>query len=203
MGRQLRRVLLAILVGAVAIYFIIGPIKTQAVVACDFINQPISSEPITPSTMDAVEALHIEASTKDTTLDGMSHYDGLAKWTVDGKEAQGAVSGVVWQAKNGAVEGLFLTIASSSLGQNELKIATLNSDGMLDTNRSNAFLFSNHNDKRSHPVRFTCQSDHNYQHIYQSLFSYGTLAGVGLALMILALMFLAGRKADGMKFGQI
>jgi hypothetical protein len=201
MGRRLRGVLFGILVGAVALYLIVGPIKPQDVVACDFVNQPGPSAPSTAFSRDPIGAVHVEASTRATTVDGMSQYDGLAKWKTGGKEAQGAVSGVIWQAKNGAVEGLFLTISSPSLSQ-ELKIATLNRDGMLDTNRSNAFLFTDRNDKASHPVSFTCQSDRNYRHIYQRLFSYGTLAGVGLALIILALMFLAGRKADSMEFGQ-
>ncbi|MEO7688662.1 MAG: hypothetical protein ABIS51_05200 [Sphingomonas sp.] len=89
---------------------------------------------------------------------GMAEFDGVAS---GGERNGGRVSGTVFLDKVGSVSGLFLTVEHANFRGNDLRIATLNRDGRLDGNSSEAFqYFHDQPDKRSYPVRYNCTKNH-------------------------------------------
>ena len=100
--------------------------------------------------VDQIEG-HIGNGSNDK---GNAEFDGVAS---GGERNGGRVSGAVFVDKAGSVRGLFLTVEHADFRGNDLRIATLNRDGMLDENSSEAFqYFHDQPDKRSYPVRYNC-----------------------------------------------
>lgn len=81
---------------------------------------------------------------------------GSATWA-GGSVAQVQVRGDVFLTPHGRVDGLFLMVARSEIAPEPLRVATLNSDGILDFDRNRAFLFTDRAQKLAHPVNYTCR----------------------------------------------
>jgi hypothetical protein len=103
---------------------------------------------------------------RDFSLDGrlrldrddkaMGHYEGTASWEKDGKKGTAPAAGIVFLDKRMAVSGLALFIGAKADISQGLEITTLNAEGMLDSNSTQAFLSGDRSDKLGHPVRYAC-----------------------------------------------
>ena len=202
MGRRWLNGLFYLLIGATVLFSAIGPIKRQTVVTCSFEMKGGSSPLRFASPPATLGKIRIEGSLSGDNKDRLFHYDGRATWIMRGREAEGAVTGAIFLASDGAVDGLSLDIAHPAFGSNELSLATLNADGFLDDNRSTAFLFFDKTEKLLHPATFNCRSDRNYQHIYQRLASFNLLALLAFFVLVWGVLFLAKRKAESIHYGE-
>ena len=125
--------------------------KPQVHLRCRFTQSLSATNPASHrGLVDQIEG-HIGNGPDDK---GMAEFDGLAS---GGERSGGRVSGAVFLDKAGSVSGLFLTVEHADFRGNDLRIATLNRDGKLDANSSEAFqYFRDQLDKRSYPVRYSC-----------------------------------------------
>jgi len=65
--------------------------------------------------------------------------------------------GSIFIGSKGEVDALTLRVARSEFARGPLRIATLNRQGILDTDVKKAFLFTDPAQKLAHPVTYTCR----------------------------------------------
>lgn len=129
--------------------------KPQVHLKCRFTQSPSDTHPASHrGLVDQVEG-RITSGEQDQAIANLD--SGAAS---GGERNGGNVSGAIFQDKTGSISGLFLTVQHADFRGNDLRIATLNPDGQLDENRSEAFeYFEDQPDKRSYPVRYSCTKD--------------------------------------------
>lgn len=201
MGRWGLEALFFLLMGSLAVYSAVGPIAKQTVVTCEF-------QPQAPATLRNVanpgplQKIRVRGRLSGDGANDLYHYDGDATWLVGERPFAAPVTGSFFLAADRSIEALMLFIAHPGFENDELRVVTLNRNGILDANRSIAFLFVDPAEKLSHPARYRCQSDRNYSHIYENLRSFNWLALVGLIAVIWSVVFFARRNADKLEFGE-
>jgi len=140
-----------LLAAGISLIFLLFWNKPQVQLRCRFTQSlPATNSAPHRGLVDQIEG-HIGNGPNDKR---MAEFDGLAS---GGERNGGRVSGAVFLDKAGSVRGLFLTVEHADFRGNDLRIATLNRDGKLDENSSEAFqYFHDQLDKRSYPVRYNC-----------------------------------------------
>ena len=154
MLRDLSKWLLPIVmiaVGGVLLWPKLWP-KPQTMLACSFIKR--SGVPIRTSDGNELAGrLWLEGSLKATTQDGMFGFEG----TTIASEGKAPSDGYVWLDSKGVVEGMAVYASRADFGSDNLLLATINGDGLLDReNRTTAYLFLNPHEKLRHPADYVC-----------------------------------------------
>jgi hypothetical protein len=201
MGRRWLGALLFLLMGAFLLHLAIGPFSKQTVVTCDFEPQEAATLRHV-SLPGALGKIRVQGRLSGDGANRLYHYNGHGTWSVGSKGFEGPVYGPLFLAEDGSVEALSLWIVHPAFGQEELTVATLNGNGILDANRSTAFLFVDPAEKLSHPARYRCRSVRNYDHTYERLSSFNWLVVIGIIALLWAVIFFARRNADNLEFGR-
>ena len=135
----------------IGLIFLLFREKPQVHLRCRFTpSLPATNPAPHRGLVDQIEG-HIGNGPNDKS---MAEFDGVAS---GGERNGGRVSGAVFLDKAGSVRGFLLTVKHADFRENDLHIVTLNRDGQLDENSSEAFqYFRDQLDKRSYPVRYNC-----------------------------------------------
>lgn len=94
----------------------------------------------------------------DRATGRLTDFDGQAAFEVDGAMRRARVGGSLSVDSAGIVEGLVLTVEDAAFDETGLRVNTLNAEGMLDYDRTRAFIFTHPTFKMSHPVRYRCST---------------------------------------------
>lgn len=97
----------------------------------------------------------------DAKLTGRFEDNGSVLWQMNGSAALGnqtiPISGVLF-INHGIIDGLMLDQGPLARESDQLMIATLNRDGVLDTNESIAYVRFATEPKLGHPFRYRCKA---------------------------------------------
>jgi hypothetical protein len=113
------------------------------------LNEPISN-------------VRIVGLASKSQVDDLYDFEGRASVSTSTKSVQGSVRGNVFSDLNGNPNGLLLWITSAGIGSDDLGVATLNKEGILDESVSEAFLHlgPSHGvaDRLSYPIAMRCRA---------------------------------------------
>jgi hypothetical protein len=87
----------------------------------------------------------------------MFGFQGLTVAAGGNAKSGARTDGNVWLDDRRVVEGMALYASHPLFQPEELRIATLNSDGYLDPDHSTAFLFVDPSEKLLHPAEYVCR----------------------------------------------
>lgn len=160
--------LISLAVGGAHIYFT-WPEKTPPNnFWCDFQDNK-GNQPRTFGNLNAkITSVRITGLARKSTQETLYNFSGSASVLTATKSVNGPVQGSVFIDKSGQPNGLLLWISSSAFGSNELSVTTLDRDGILDFNSSEAFFHIGPNrgvaDRLSYPVTMNCSAKLQDEH---------------------------------------
>lgn len=156
------RRIMALIIGTIAVAFVvyrqIAGSDPQTFLTCNFTEPAGAATGPTPSRNNIIRQLRVEGRIAATTERRLFSFDGSATWA-DSGDRSATVSGMVFRGEDDAIEALSLTVSHPGFRGRPLSIATLNREGILDDNRTAAFLYFAAEERLSHPVRYTCSSE--------------------------------------------
>lgn len=138
--------------GALLLFGHVLQAKPQASLACTF-KPRANALPVRISLgQAAIRGVRVDGRLEKSKVRGMYSFDGSVIWDAVDEGPEDPVSGSVWLADDGTVDGLFLSPRSGP------SIATLNNEGWLGKDRKTAFFVSNPKEKFSRAADYVCRT---------------------------------------------
>ncbi|HYI49780.1 MAG TPA: hypothetical protein VEX35_15085 [Allosphingosinicella sp.] len=152
-------IIVALIGGAILAYrYLTTP--SPPTLACAFTGRAGPMPPGVPPDRRVPGDFRVQGILDNTTQDGLLSFRGTTIWAQsEARAGEGAVDGFVFLADDGAVQGLVLSVRHADFGRDDLQILTLNRSGILDYDRSGAFLYFDARGKLSRPVNYVCTID--------------------------------------------
>jgi hypothetical protein len=158
-ARKTMPMIIVALIGAIIAYrYLTTP--SRPTLACAFTGRAGPMRLGVPLDRRVPGDFRVQGILDNTTQDGLLSFSGTTIWAQsEARAGEGAVDGHVFLADDGAVQGLVLSVRHAGFGRDELQITTLNRAGILDYDRSRAFLYFDARGKLSRPVNYVCTID--------------------------------------------